>query len=1002
MSPVMPVGVGHSGELKLTPGASIHYDFSSISSYPRTGSTVYDVSGQGVNGFIRGNLTYTTKYGGAVSFDGKSSFIEMNSQVPYTGTAGSSYTMGAWISPTTMQGNIVAMAAANPADNWQMPPMFISAKCFKGQIWQNNVLSSTPFTVGTWYYVVLVWNASAGSQTLYVNGSQVATQTGITYSSSGINNYLWLGKAINNAANDQGWFTGYMGNFHYYGNQALTQAQIQQNYNALYNRYVAAIQSDYVSNGLVMYMDTNVSTSYTNGSNTWIDLSVNGLAASGTTAGFAANGGLTAPGGTTNVQNYVASTPPTNILNTDTHTISFAIKFNSTLISPSGTSGNWEKIFGYDPSGSDRSPGIWRFPSNRYIHWRYDPGNTGHNLGPLGSGTPTGTDTNNPSSEFDLDTWFIVTGSKNGSTFSFYVNGVLMSQDSTVLSAVKTAGTSAINILEGYTSGSSVTIDSVMVYNRVLSDAEVLTNYNALAGKYKLSSNTYRKIFEVDASNPASYPGTGTTVTDVSGQNMIGTMQGSIPWSSQYGGYWDFTQGGTGITFPTAPQLDVSTVTLEVWVNPRSSFSSSGQGTYFTKGNAGTEWDLGSATSSILFNADAVSPVAGWQASTPLASTVSTNDWNHVVASYSVGLMKLYVNGQLVSTNTTPTGTNFYSSGGITVGGGLFGPMPGWLGEARAYNRQLSDAEVLYNYNNTKGRYLKANLPLTTTSALYSFPVATSFQFTSAGTVGPTPPSYGTLIGNYNTTTYPWLTNSNFYNVLYFSGYQYWTVPQTGTYQITAVGASGHTYSAAGGYGATSQGTFLLQGGSRVIVAVGQRGDYSSYGGGGGATFVGLLTPSQFSINAQPSQATPLVVGAGGACSSPWRNATDSASGALSTSPTGGTIYQSNGSASGAGWSGNGTAATGCNSSYPLSFTNGGTGSTTCNGGGGFGGGAGTDGCCCGQSGAGGGYQGGNAQNGCGSGAPSTAYNYNSGTSQVNTGASNANNNGYCTIYRVA
>ena len=47
------------------------------------------------------------------------------------------------------------------------------------------------------------------------------------------------------------------------------------------------------------------------------------------------------------------------------------IRMNSSAAWPNGVIGNWEKLFSFNAAGGDRSPGVWRYPSERYIHWRF-------------------------------------------------------------------------------------------------------------------------------------------------------------------------------------------------------------------------------------------------------------------------------------------------------------------------------------------------------------------------------------------------------------------------------------------------------------------------------------------------------------------------------------------------------------------------------------------------------------------------------------------------------
>ncbi len=145
--------------------------------------------------------------------------------------------------------------------------------------------------------------------------------------------------------------------------------------------------------------------------------------------------------------------------------------------------------------------------------------------------------------------------------------------------------------------------------------------------------------------------------------------------------------------------------------------------------------------------------------------------------------------------------------------------------------------------------------------SLYSF---TTFTFQTGNIVGPTGPTAAQLFANsYSNVGNTWLTTSSTFNVV--NGYQYWTVPETANYQITAAGArsgisnwpanaaSGNLY----GRGATISGTFALTQGQTIAIAVGQpsantsNGPYAS-GGGGGGTFVVL------------GNTFPLVVAGGG------------------------------------------------------------------------------------------------------------------------------------------
>lgn len=219
------------------------------------------------------------------------------------------------------------------------------------------------------------------------------------------------------------------------------------------------------TDGLVFCLDAANQRSYPGSGAVWADLSGNFLDATG-------NASYISPSGVTSGASF--STTTTGILNTDVHSIFFMIKFNSSATYPDGTTATWEKIFSYNAGGSDRSPGIWRWPSERTIHWRYDPGNSGTDFGKSAAGT---------GNQFDLNIWYYVGVTKNGANTVMYVNGVQVGTGS--VSNPKTAGTAGI-IINEYYSNPLNNVNCIQIYNRVLSATEVSRNYIALKSRFGL------------------------------------------------------------------------------------------------------------------------------------------------------------------------------------------------------------------------------------------------------------------------------------------------------------------------------------------------------------------------------------------------------------------------------------------------------------------------------------------------------------------------------------
>lgn len=289
-------------------------------------------------------------------------------------------------------------------------------------------------------------------------------------------------------------------------------------------------------------------------------------------------------------------------------------------------------------------------------------------------------------------------------------------------------------------------------------------------------------------------------------------------------------------------------------------------------------------------------------------------------------------------------------------------------------------------------------VPISSPSA-FATPI---YSFTSAAASGQNGPTQSQVTTAYTGTTLAGAVTVS------TRGIQTWSVPLTGTYQITAVGAGGG--GTAGGNGASMTGSFTLTSGTVLKIVVGQTGvgvtsGASRYGGGGGSYVTN-------------SSNTPYVVAGGGggaAITGSGYSPANGTDGSVNPNPgntSGGVAGTGSNGCGGQGQGGGGLIGNGTGSPTSMSFTNasvgGGSGSDQCPasiGGtpfGGFGGGgAGGNG-----GGGGGGYYGGTGGDNI---ATSSQYDsgdgggsFNNGSSQTNIVASNRNSNGWVTITLLA
>lgn len=274
-------------------------------------------------------------------------------------------------------------------------------------------------------------------------------------------------------------------------------------------------------------------------------------------------------------------------------------------------------------------------------------------------------------------------------------------------------------------------------------------------------------------------------------------------------------------------------------------------------------------------------------------------------------------------------------------------------------------------------------------NGLYTF---TSHTFTNAGATGRFGPTLSQCRSAY--TSASWAQNNTFFNMTFSQGIQEWTVPATGSYTITCVGASGGNPGQTPGRGARMVGSFTLTQGTIISILVGQEGGVKNSGcnaGGGGGSFVWNK-----SITSQPLIVAGGGGGGGGGCGTIGMDAEVLANGSggfgTATAGTNGNGANPGGS----GWFSNGASGLDGNNSGCVRPTLGGMGGVALSsisvGDGGFGGGASASGQPCGNGGpgGGGGYSGGAGPSGdtaCGRAGGGGSFN--NGTSQNNTVSAN-------------
>jgi hypothetical protein len=222
-------------------------------------------------------------------------------------------------------------------------------------------------------------------------------------------------------------------------------------------------------------------------------------------------------------------------------------------------------------------------------------------------------------------------------------------------------------------------------------------------------------VLSLDAGNAKSYPGSGTTWYDKSGNNYNGALTNGPTFNSDNGGsiVFDGSNDRIKISSISAPVAKLPSFSVAIW------FNRGAQGDKYlyaevddTDGNA--YWGItsgyppkepnlriftrnDSGVGEFQFNPDTINTV------------IYDNIWRNLVLVYDSNLITFYIDGKFISSHNW-TKSSFESLNSVHIGGWQFGNsqggyMNGNISNVNTYGIALTSQEVLQNYNATKSRF---------------------------------------------------------------------------------------------------------------------------------------------------------------------------------------------------------------------------------------------------------------------------------------------------------
>ena len=672
-------------------GLQLYVDAGRYNSYSGTGTNWVDLSGEGNNGTLINQTSYTTTGVGSMSFDGTDDYVNFGNPVDLQIT--NNLTIDVWLRANSAGNYTTAVAKSNGAtggftvqlrglvNEWRFWVNFGVNTLGNGS---NNgwYYANFPKTWNDskWHHFVGIWNGNTKTVDIYIDGILGTTNAGGNPSgeSGSIGNYngnLVVGSETggNNPLN------GDVSSLKVY-NISLTPEQVLQNFNAQKYRFG---YYDIVQSGLTINLDTTNYLSYPRSGNTWTNLLGNNINA--TLENSPTFSGGTIPSISFDGSDEWAVFPSTSAWGNNPFTL---------------ISWCYPKFDQY----SYGAPMLTKAPDcSGGIEWALEYGRDSNKFSIYGGG-PIKYTTNT----YPKNNWYHATSVYDGTNLSFYINGQL---DSTHTGYYPGGGNGRIAVGTYYGCGPVNewfgNISEAQVYTRALSGQEVLQNYESKRLLYGTTGVTTSGLtLNLDAANYASYGGVGTVWKDISGNAYDGILTNGPIYSNSgvsssivVDGIDDFIAGNTLTNLMNGS----TTLTLIIWIYPTNLNNTDAGGSGYktlvdTPGRHLSLW-LGTQGKGQYYS------IGGTTGSYNTNFNWENNKWQMVtiIANSSDGqiIKNNYDVSQTVGKGNTFTQQITFGNNTSTGGSSL----EGRYGSIQLYNRALSVAEVSQNYNAQKSRF---------------------------------------------------------------------------------------------------------------------------------------------------------------------------------------------------------------------------------------------------------------------------------------------------------
>ena len=202
-------------------------------------------------------------------------------------------------------------------------------------------------------------------------------------------------------------------------------------------------------------------------------------------------------------------------------------------------------------------------------------------------------------------------------------------------------------------------------------------------------------VLALDGANKKSYPSSGTSILDLSGNSNTGTLTNGPTFDSGNGGSILFDGVNDYVGFPQSLTNDNFTISSWVYVDSTGT------------ANGILSWTVGTNRRELMILLGDVTIVYG-NLKYRRGTSVPLSTWVNLTTTYDGTTPLVYSNGNSVSlgsqTDASSGLTNTMYVGRLAFSTAFY--FDGKISTSLVYNRALTSQEILQNYNATKSRFI--------------------------------------------------------------------------------------------------------------------------------------------------------------------------------------------------------------------------------------------------------------------------------------------------------